>query len=220
MDNSVAEKFARHRGSDRYAAREGLYDGDGRRKYLNLDERRRAMAAMDGLAPDKALFALTLAWTGARVSEILALTPASFQIEQGIVGIVTLKRRRLIVREVPIPDSLISALDRHFDLAAMQADQTLATHRLWPWHRVTAWRLIKDVMGGCDLVGGSACPRGFRHGFGVGALQAGAPLNLVQRWLGHSRIATTAIYADACGPEEREFAGRFWRLAEAQREVG
>jgi len=54
------------------------------------------------------------------------------------------------------------------------------------------------------------CTWRFRHGFGVGTLQSGVPLNLVQRWLGHAQIRTTTIYADACGPEEREIAARFW----------
>jgi site-specific recombinase XerD len=31
----------------------------------------------------------------------------------------------------------------------------------------------------------------------------GHPLNLLQRWLGHAQLATTAIYADAVGEEER-----------------
>jgi hypothetical protein len=51
---------------------------------------------------------------------------------------------------------------------------------------------------------------GLRHTFGVGTVQAGVPITLVQRWLGHSRLTTTAIYAAAVGPEELEFASRFW----------
>jgi integrase/recombinase XerD len=43
------------------------------------------------------------------------------------------------------------------------------------------------------------CPKGLRHGFGVQAVSAGIPLNLVQRWLGHSQLSTTAIYANAVG---------------------
>jgi site-specific recombinase XerD len=35
-------------------------------------------------------------------------------------------------------------------------------------------------------------------------------MNLVQRWLGHARISTTAIYADASGPEEQALAARYW----------
>jgi integrase/recombinase XerD len=189
-----------------------LYAFDGARKYLNGAERRRALAVMASLAPEKALFALTLAWTGARVSEVLALTPASFQIEQSVVAFRTLKRRKLSVREMPVPPALMSALELRFGLVAAQRDPDARDHRLWCWHRVTAWRLIKKVMAAAQVAGRRSSPRGLRHGFGVGTLQAGVPLNLVQRWLGHARISTTAIYADACGPDEQDFAARFWRI--------
>jgi site-specific recombinase XerD len=188
-----------------------LYADDGARKYLNRDERQRALAVMAELEPDKALFALTLAWTGARVSEVLALTPASFQVESGVVAVRALKRRKFVIREVPIPETLVAALDTRFDLGRRQRDPVALHQRLWTWRRETAWRLIKSVMETSGIVGRSACPRGLRHGFGVGSLQAGVPLNLVQRWLGHARISTTAIYADASGPEEKAFAARFWR---------
>jgi site-specific recombinase XerD len=188
-----------------------LYAAAGGRKYLNRAERGRALAEMAKLPRSQALFALTLAWTGARVSEVLALTASSFQIESGIVALVTLKRRGHYVREVPIPPELTSALERHFDLSALQQDERQSERRLWPWHRVTAWRIIKQVMRSSSVSGRQACPRGLRHAFGVGSLQAGAPLNLAQRWLGHARISTTAIYAAASGPEEVLFMEQFWR---------
>jgi integrase len=192
----------------------GLYTRAGGRKYLNHAERQRALAAMEFLEPGQALFALTLAWTGARVSEVLALTAASFQIDCGIVALHTLKRRKLAVREVPVPPELIAALDRHFGIAATQRDPLAADRRLWPWCRVTAWRIVKRAMHRSGINGPHACPKGFRHGFGVGTLQARVPLNLLQRWLGHARISTTAIYADACGPDELGFATQFWRQSE------
>jgi integrase/recombinase XerD len=34
--------------------------------------------------------------------------------------------------------------------------------------------------------GPQATPKGLRHGFGVAAIQAGIPLNLLQRWLGRA----------------------------------
>lgn len=55
-----------------------------------------------------------------------------------------------------------------------------------------------------------ACPRGLRHSFGVGTLQAGVPITLLQRWLVHARLSTTEIYANVIGPEEISFATRFW----------
>jgi site-specific recombinase XerD len=188
-----------------------LYGPNGARKYLNRDERQRVLAVMAELPPERALFALTLAWTGARVSEVLALTASSFQIERGIVAVQTLKRRRHVVREVPIPPTLMAALNQHFGLAQAQQNPMTASQCLWPKHRVTAWRTVKHVMMLSQIIGRAACPRGLRHSFGVGTLQSGVPLNLVQRWLGHARISTTAIYAAACGPEEQAFAAQFWR---------
>jgi integrase/recombinase XerD len=189
-----------------------LYSPTGARKYLNRDERLRALAEMAKLPTDRALFCLTLAWTGARVSEVLALKASSFQVERGIVAIQTLKRRKHHVREVPIPPDLIAALEEHFHLSAKQRDPLRADSRLWPWHRVTAWRVIKLLMARSGVRGQQASPKGFRHGFGHGSLQSGVPITLLKRWLGHARITTTEIYADACGPDEREFARKFWTL--------
>ena len=53
-------------------------------------------------------------------------------------------------------------------------------------------------------------PKALRHAFAVEAGQKGIPLNIVQRWLGHARIETTAIYANAIGDEERNLARKAW----------
>lgn len=135
-----------------------------------------------------------------------------FRSSAGLVAFKTLKRRRHSVREVPLRPTLLQALDHHFRLAEAQRDPTLAARRLWPWCRQTGWRIIKRVMARSGISGIAASPRCLRHGFGVGTLQAGIPLNLTQRWLGHSRMSTTAIYTDACGEEEIAFAERFWKL--------
>lgn len=193
-----------------YAETLSLYTQRGDRKYLNTSERRRALAVMATLNPEQALFALTLAWTGARVSEVLALRASSFQTESGIVALQTLKRRRHVIREVPIPPELMVKLDQHFAISASQRDARNSDSLLWSWHRTTGWRTIKRVMARAGIVGRSACPRGLRHAFGVGSIQSGIPLNLVQRWLGHARLSTTAIYANASGPEELSLAALFW----------
>ena len=69
---------------------------------------------------------------------------------------------------------------------------------------------VKEGMALAHVIGPQATPKGLRHAFAVTALQSGIPINLVRRWLGHSRLSTTEIYADAIGPEERAIAGRFW----------
>jgi site-specific recombinase XerD len=70
--------------------------------------------------------------------------------------------------------------------------------------------VIKRVMADADISGGHACPKGLRHAFGIAAIQRGIPLNLIQKWLGHSKIETTAIYTNAMGAEERLIAERMW----------
>lgn len=63
----------------------------------------------------------------------------------------------------------------------------------------------RRVMNGAGL---NANSKGLRHGVGVAALQSGIPLNLVQRWLGHAQLSTTAIYA--IEPEEQAISARMW----------
>jgi integrase len=162
------------------------------------------------------LLALTLAWTGARPSEVLALVPLSFDVDRSVVAIVTLKRRKHHVREVPIPPWLMEQLDQHFRLRERQRDLAQADALLWHRHRVTLWRIIKHAMMLSQVVGRAACPRGLRHSFGIGTLQSGVPIHMTQKWMGHARPSSTAVYADACGPEEMAFAERFWIVSSGQ----
>jgi len=168
------------------------------------------LAVMERLERERALFLLLLAWTGGRVSEVLDVRASSFQIDRNVMALRTLKRRKPHVREVPIAPGLMAAIDGHFGLSELQQNAETANTRLWPWSRVTAWRYVKRAMLEAGVAGRPACPRGLRHGFGVGTLQASVPLNMVQKWMGHARISTTAIYADASGDEEAAFAARFW----------
>ncbi len=197
------------------AAAPSLYTSTGERKYLNRTERTRALTAAQHLPLDRMLFCLTLAWTGARISEVLALTPAQFQVNESLVSILTLKRRRLHIREVPIPPFLMQALNGHYRLRDQQVDANLRDGRLWPFHRTTAWRIVKQVMTEAGLHGAISAPKAFRHGFGVGTVQAGVPITQLQRWLGHARLSTTAIYTEVAGPEELSLARRYWRWSSA-----
>ena len=65
-------------------------------------------------------------------------------------------------------------------------------------------------MRSAGIAGAQASPKGLRHGFGVASVQADVRLSLVQRWLGQADLATTAIYVDAVGIEERALAARMW----------
>lgn len=181
-----------------------LHTVGGRRKYLTPGERTRFIAAARGSPPEIETLCLVLAWTGCRITEALNLVHADLDREGGVITIRCLKKRRDgVVREVPVPSTLMGLLARVHGKGLPDA-------RLWPIARVTAWRHIKDVMQVANVGATAACPKGLRHGFGVHAVRSGVPLNLLQRWLGHADIATTSIYADVMGPEEREIAARMW----------
>lgn len=181
------------------------YTRDGSRKYLNTDERERFIAAANVASTETRSLCLTLAFTGCRISEALALRPCDIQFEAKVLSIQTLKKRgALKVREVPIPDALLGVLAVQSNKALMPKD------RLWDCSRTTAWTRVKRVMREADICGTFASPKGLRHGFGVHAVQSNVPLHMVQRWLGHAALSTTAIYADAVGAEEYAIAERMW----------
>ncbi len=45
----------------------------------------------------------------------------------------------------------------------------------------------------------------FRHTFAVKALLDGVPINVLQRWLAHSSLAMTTVYADVLGMDTSDF---------------
>jgi len=187
-----------------------LYGPRGR-KYLTSSERARFVKAAENLPADVRLLCLVLMWSGGRLSETLALRPMDFDLEAGAAVLETLKKRvRGVVRQVPLPRSLISELDRVFSLRNAQRDLVQSRSRLWPWSRATGWRRVKQAMAIAGIHGACAMPKGLRHAFGVMAFQH-VPPHLVQRWMGHASLRTTAIYGDVMGPEERLIAARMWR---------
>lgn len=188
-----------------------LYDDHAERRYLNAEELARFLAAAEAAPPQIRRFALTLAYTGVRISEGLALRGCDLQPSARILSVATLKRRRPVVREVPLPPPLAEAL--------AEIDGGPDTY-IWqdggkPVPRGSAYRWIKAVMTRAGLDGIKACPRGLRHSFGVRATLAGVPLHMLQRWMGHASMETTAIYATVLGPEQLFIADRMWSEPEA-----
>lgn len=186
-----------------------LYSPSGQRKYVNAEERRRFLqTASTRRRPTRALCML-LVYTGCRVSEALGLSASSIQSTSNIIAIRSLKKRGAnVVREVPAPEFLIEELQAFW---ARRSDISSSHLPLLPWKRTWAWMQVKDVMREAGIVGLHASPKGLRHGFGIHAVQSGVPLNLVQKWLGHAQLSTTAIYANALGPEEYAIAERMWQ---------
>ncbi len=157
---------------------------------------------------------LDLMWTtGARISEVLALTPASF-IEDGYgygVILTTLKQRpgrpkktalaRSVKRYVPIADLRLQDRIQSY----LYAGGFKKTERIFPMARQTVNRHIKTLV---ERVGGAdfriSCHT-FRHSFAVHLLLHGRPLKVVSQLLGHRSIDSMEIYTNVLTVDAAHF---------------
>lgn len=181
------------------------------RKYLTASERQRFYNAVaQDSRPSVQTFALTLYYTGARISEALNLRPADVDIEAREIRIRTLKRRREHWRAVPTLTTYLRELDLTHGLRAAQSNPAARKRPIWPWSRATAGRYIAALMRRAKIEGPMACAKGLRHSYGIAAVQAGIPLPTVAAMLGHANLTTTAVYTTAVGVEARELMARMW----------
>jgi integrase/recombinase XerD len=191
-----------------------LYDTRGRRKYLVSKERWAFVRAALSMGGEVATFCTVLALTGARISEVLALTPERIDDGNCAINIETLKRRKKgIIRTVPVPRGLLALVERVHRYRAAQLDPIQAADRIWPWSRTTAWRRVKVVMKLANAPVFVSKPKALRHAFGAKATLNKVSLHMLKKWMGHAKLETTEIYAALIGAEERSLARLTWRRA-------
>ncbi len=182
---------------------ESAYDHEGRRKYLSRAEGRKFVQHATSLPKARALFCLTIYYTGCRISEALALRRQDVDPEAKTVLIRSLKKRaKREIRRLPIPVFLVDGL---LSVAPPEADKSL-----WAFSRTTGWRIIKTVMKTAHIAGIHATAKGLRHGFGVRGAMMQIPLSLIQGWMGHADASTTAIYLAVKDEEERALIEKTW----------
>ena len=196
-----------------------LHDAAGRRLYLNAEERAACLAAARRQPARDRTLCETLHWTGCRPSELAEITPARIDLVGGAVLLRSLKKRkdasgapRVVFRSVPVPAEFLDTLNTAHGIREAQRSRKRAAAPIWPLSRVRIWQIVKKVMTEAGIPDAPhRSPKGLRHGFGVHATVQGVPLHMLQRWLGHAQLSTTAIYADAVGKEEQDIAARMWR---------
>jgi len=185
----------------------------GERLYFTEEQRKALLGAAAKAPREVRSFCSVLCFTGCRISEALALTAKSIDLSARVIVIESLKKRKPGVhRQVPVPPELIDTMDMVHGIREIQKKgRARINERLWPWSRMTAWRKMQALIQAAGIPDGPhASPEGLRHGFGVTAVSKGISLNMVQKWLGHSQLTTTAIYANAVGEEEQNIASRMW----------
>lgn len=144
-----------------------LHDQHGHRRYLTSAERDAFLATNDAEVREVRTFCATLAYTGCRISEALALTADRIDLKDGTIVIESAKKRQTgIYRPIPVPLALLDMLNLVHDVrAAHKRRDRGETVRLWNWSRT---KLVRRV-----IAGPHATPKGLRHGFGIKAISCG-----------------------------------------------
>lgn len=148
---------------------------------------------------------LDLMWTtGAKVSEVLALTPDSFRDDGYEFGVVlkSLKQhpgrptkasiQRSPKRYIPILDDALKDRIQSY----LYVGHLRKTDRIFGMCRQTVNRQIHALV---DRVGGAPfriSAHTFRHSFAVHLLLHGRPLKIISQLLGHKSIDSTEIYTN------------------------
>ncbi|MEM4964881.1 MAG: site-specific integrase [Pyrobaculum sp.] len=130
--------------------------------------------------------------TGRRLGEVLALKTTDIDWEAKRITWKIEKKRQEFYLALPASDRLLKLLDRYIRLNAVP-------YRLFDVSRQRAWYKIKQVLARCGLRGWR--PHDLRHAFILKALVETKSLELVRRWVAHSKYDLLRQYAEVVGLE-------------------
>jgi site-specific recombinase XerD len=131
-----------------------------------------------------ALIILTLAYTGLRRAELAHLTPND--VANDYIYVRSGKGDK--DRAIPLAQDLAQPLAQYID--DHNIAPTASIFGIQPKHIYTIIRNYAKASG-LDIT-----PHAIRHYFATTLVEKGAPLSAIQQLLGHTTIATTAIYLD------------------------
>ena len=165
-------------------------------------------ALLGGARHDTDRLMIELLWrTGARVSELLALTEASFVAAGDVTwaALTTLKRRGRPRKGRRDRDRLVPLAEAAF-LERLQG--YLVTHRprgrLFGFTRQTVRNRLRRVAERSKPPFRPS-PHTLRHSFAVNCLLHGVPTRILQIWLGHADPASTELYTQVLDQDTAHF---------------
>jgi integrase/recombinase XerD len=148
--------------------------------------------------------------TGLRVTELVNLTLAQVNLNQGVVRITGKGGRE---RLIPLGEESIEWLQQFIAgprteiLAEKQTDYVFPTRRGDRMTRQAFWHIIKRYSERAGIAR-ALSPHVLRHAFATHLLNHGADLRVVQMLLGHSDLSTTQIYTHVARERLRDLHAR------------
>ena len=183
-------------------------------KYYNSIEMKKILSKqLKNMNFNYYLLCLTLAYTGARVSEVLEIKKKDIvEIPNSETGesefylkLVTLKHRKPTYRHIPLHHKLQSELSSYVLLKKLKAK-----NKIFDITRRTAFNWVKKSCSLANLGDERSHPHTFRHSFGIAVMmKKDITLRVLQKWLGHAKIESTLIYQDIIASDTKDFMKDF-----------
>lgn len=159
---------------------------------LSRDEEQKLIACAYRENDSHGLLLKTLFLTGARVSEFVALKAEDFYLDEQMILIKKGKGGKS--RYVPILPELAQELKTH--LGSRQSGYIFESNRHTKFTTRRIQQIVKETAARAGITK-KVHPHLLRHTVATFLLEKGLPLEQIQKFLGHSKIETTQIYAES-----------------------
>jgi integrase/recombinase XerD len=159
---------------------------------LSRDEERRLISHAYRMEGTRGLLIKTLFQTGARVSEFVNIKVNELFFDEQMILISKAKGGKS--RYVPILPELAQELRTH--LGARANGHLFETIHSTPYSPRRIQQIIKETADEAKITK-RVYPHLLRHSVATTLLERGMPLEQIQKFLGHSKLETTQIYAES-----------------------